>query len=428
MKIRKILFVHPKIKNLQKTYLNYPLGIALLASMINQKTDILIYDENIESNKFINIIESYTPDAVCFSMTTSSYCSGLELLKDIKKFDKKILTIAGGSHATALPYEVISDGFDYVITGRCDGNLIDLLRYIEISEEKINAQKILNGKPCHVDNHPKIKREYFKLGCYNNHSIFTSLGCPYNCAFCSNHSNNVQMRSIENVIKEIYTIVDDEKDIFFIDDVFAHKKSRIIEFCNSVKKNNIKMKFMVQLRCDSVDELILSHLADIGCKRILIGAESGSNKSLSIVDKKQKEKTIRQAIFIIEKYGIIARTNWIIGLPGSYQDQKEFLKIIDYCRPSEISIHPLIPFPGTKIWDNPHEYGIKILNRKNYEVFNMNIISNNFKYECTGKNGIKPLLLDIYDNLLTLGYQPINKGMNQQYVFNMPIINEHYSI
>jgi len=64
-----------------------------------------------------------------------------------------------------------------------------------------------------------------------------------------------------------------------------------------------------------------------------------------------------------------AKTGWIYGLPGSLDEQYESIEFMLELRPHEISIHQLIPFPGTIYYNDPARFGIRIANPTAFESF-----------------------------------------------------------
>ena len=120
--------------------------------------------------------------------------------------------------------------------------------------------------------------------------ISSSRGCPFACSFCSVSMLNSRWRarSVENVIKEINSIYQNDKNIavVFIDDNFFVIPKRSLQIMRFLKSKNIKFIFATR-----VDQLIrakatLKEIKDCGCISIELGIENGSDSMLSRFNKK----------------------------------------------------------------------------------------------------------------------------------------------
>src|SRR5208282_3031323 len=87
------------------------------------------------------------------------------------------------------------------------------------------------------------------------------------------------------------------------------------------------------------------------------------------VNKKITTKSIRSGIQAAKKHGLRVKTGWIYGLPGTLDEQYESISLMRQLRPHEISVHQLIPFPGTEYYNRPEAYGIRIRDRKDFRSF-----------------------------------------------------------
>ena len=81
-------------------------------------------------------------------------------------------------------------------------------------------------------------------------------------------------------IPEIYK----RKNFFIIDDNFLFFKNRCIEACKVLKEYDVS--FYTVSRADAINEDVLKALKEAGCHTIAIGVESGSQKILDLLNKK----------------------------------------------------------------------------------------------------------------------------------------------
>jgi len=98
----------------------------------------------------------------------------------------------------------------------------------------------------------KFIPEIFKFGIQMG--MMTSIGCPFNCRFCSIKAcwKKMRFRKISNVLEEIKNLYYDYKvrHIDLFDDLFTINKNRLIEFREELKKEGLlgKISFSCQAR------------------------------------------------------------------------------------------------------------------------------------------------------------------------------------
>ena len=78
------------------------------------------------------------------------------------------------------------------------------------------------------------------------------------------------------------------------------------------------------------------------------------NKKMDLVKAKEYLKTLR-----LESIDI--KLLLILGLPGEPKDiARRTIDFIEEVRPSNVSLSILCPIPGSEIWRNPQQFGMKI--------------------------------------------------------------------
>ena len=141
------------------------------------------------------------------------------------------------------------------------------------------------------------------------------------------------------------------------------------EYVLGTLRGRARARFERQMRADRVDTVIATAMAEAGCQRIYFGVESGSEKILKDARKGMTKAQIRHGINAALEAGLRIKTGWIYGLPGTLEDQYESIDFMLELRPHEISIHQLIPFPGTIYYAEPQRFGIRIEDPKCFESF-----------------------------------------------------------
>ena len=190
----------------------------------------------------------------------------------------------------------------------------------------------------------------------------SSIGCPFTCSFCGVvpiFSARWQGKSAQVIHKDIIYL----KDKFggnafqFHDNNFFVSEKRAVEFAGLIAPE--KMKWWAEGRIDTMDHFTdesLQAIADSGCAMIFFGAESGSNKLLTQMDKggKQTGEKIKSFAARIKKFGIIPEYSFVLGLPADTEeqvwqqifDEVAFIKEIKEINPeTEIVIYVYTPVP-----------------------------------------------------------------------------------
>ncbi len=149
-------------------------------------------------------------------------------------------------------------------------------------------------------------------------TVLASRGCPFNCRFCFRdfYPRVYRTRSVENVIGEIKYILKKYKtDEIHFEDPFL-KRDWLMEFCDGLIREGIKIKWSCLMRVDNVDKELFFKMAEAGCVYILFGLESGCQELLNIVDKKTMLLQAKRAIKFSKEVGIETIASFLLGLPG----------------------------------------------------------------------------------------------------------------
>lgn len=208
---------------------------------------------------------------------------------------------------------------------------------------------------------PKLKDRPVSL-------ILTSRGCSFRCYYCVPnavswarelewkrfHNGNkppVKMRSPHNIAEEFKAIKSaGYKAVSIIDDMFLFGgKQRILDICRGLEP--VGLPFGGLSRCEFVlDDEIVSALARSGCQYIDLGIESLDQNVLNDIKKDLDVSKVRQAIDLLNKYGIEPKANIMFG--ASPLETKDTIQSTI----QTISSYPLnycmfliaTPFPGTE--------------------------------------------------------------------------------
>lgn len=209
--------------------------------------------------------------------------------------------------------------------------------------------------------------------------LITGRGCMGRCAFCyegGKEHTNLRIRIIDSCLKEIDYLVETYgvKYINIVDDTFILNRKRTEEFCNRmIDKYQGRIKWYCEARADILSKNIdiLPLLKQAGLVKIQLGGESGCQE---ILDAYKKGVTIEQLEFVTQKIveaGIpYVYANFIIG--GAFETESTFDRTLNFAKKLmriapghvEVSSSVFTPTPGSPMYNNPDEYGLKIIDKR----------------------------------------------------------------
>lgn len=362
-----------------------PINLVYLATWLNAHGfGAAIYDLEVSSADGLRqTLKSAAPLLAGITGMTTDIPAIKELCLLCRELNIK--TVVGGAHATALPAETLADaGSDFVIIGEGEKPLLELITALKNGggfepiaglaysrEGKAAANP--RGEPLDIDQLPVPDRRLLDkelyAGGYTTPGVpaggtvmFTSRGCPYRCAFCASQVINgprARLRSMEKVLLEVDDIAAlGYKHITVDDDTFALKKNRVLEFSAHLARNYPGLTWNCDARAGELDEEMLAAMKRSGCRKIAVGAESGSQRVLDGIRKGTTVGQIKETFRLIKKHGITAQAFFMIGHPDeNREDLAGTVKLIREIKPDLVSLAICVPLPGTENYLKAKEDG-----------------------------------------------------------------------
>ncbi|MCP3681913.1 MAG: B12-binding domain-containing radical SAM protein [bacterium] len=261
-------------------------------------------------------------------------------------------TVAGGSHPTNCPEDVLSIGYSGVVVGEGENCVEDMMR--------CKTGKLWSEDSFLLDDLPFPDRSLFPK--YDGPvPVMAGRGCPFKCVFCAG-SKDYRSRTPEDVVLEIMGIESD--DIIFYDDTFTMNGDWLEDFRLLIKEAGIKKRFRCSTRADKLTREKAQLLKEIGFKEVCVGVESGSQEILDIVSKKETVQQNSLARKICKEEGLKFKAYIMLGLPGeNHETVRETYVWIGIYRPDSIGLYMFNPLPGCDVYECPEKYDITF--RKN---------------------------------------------------------------
>jgi radical SAM superfamily enzyme YgiQ (UPF0313 family) len=449
----RVLFAVPCSHNPKQMYREYPLGVGYLATILEQQGHaVTIFDQNVEGPEdalLFDVIAREQPGIVGFSVITPNYPVARRQIQRLRREHPGIHIIAGGIHASLFPEDLVADGAEAVAVGEAEPLIAELVRSLEGGRGLSGLRGLVFRGPAgqairapggpraaRLDQVPVIKRSLYNLPRYAHHSMMASRGCPHHCAFCCNYTgtvrnNGVGVRGPEPVLAEMLHLRDHygAREIFFADDLFLLRKKDILKFCRVCADCRPGVKWAAQMRADKVDDEVAAAMAQAGCRRVYLGVESGSDRILSSARKGMTRAQIRLGARAARKAGLRVKTGWIYGLPGSLEEQYASIPFMLELRPHEISIHQLIPFPGTVYYRDPGRFGIRIADPRAFDSFCYGGLDGNIRFDYLSQSELGRLLEDTAKALEGAGYVSSDQARpDSEFIYTTPLNQQSMNV
>lgn len=204
-------------------------------------------------------------------------------------------------------------------------------------------------------------------------SIYTGLGCPYDCSFCAiraTYGGERKMRywKPDWVLKQIDHLVENYgiKTLKINDELFILDRRHFMPIAQGLLERKRAGKYQLNItsfaRVDSIKEEDLPILKEAGFNWFELGIESGTREVLDKANKGSygREK-IKNIVKKIHANGIDLCANFLFGLPGdTYESMQDTLNLAFELMPAFPSFFAAMAPPGSHLYDECIEKGIPL--------------------------------------------------------------------
>ena len=370
----------------------FPLSIvSLVPKLLKKKFRVHIFDERLQFN-CRERIEALLPDVVCFgvsSMTGFQILRAIEMVKFVRD-RSSVPVVWGGWHTSLLPEQSAnSEHVDYIVRGQGEETFSELAETLANGARAADLKKVRGitfkreGKLVTIPARPVIPinelepmpYSYFDVRKYRKYySYMSSQGCPMHCGFCADATvYNGKWFALESVrvVEELEYLVKRRTRhaniIWFIDSNFFVNKQRVEEICELILKKGLKFNWTAgghPKQMARYDDHFFDLLHRSGCYRLLIGAESGSQKILDYINKKA---TVEDNLTFVRKTTrakIQPDLSMMCGFPGAPEDDLRetitFMNEIKSISPkAKIKLFFFTPYPGSPLYVEALKQGYK---------------------------------------------------------------------
>ncbi len=372
-KTPEILLIQPPSNSVEDDRLEPPLGLLYVVSTLLEKNygNVSLLDmtgcptEQAIANKIVQIADADYYGISCF---TTNYYYVKRIVSHIKERRSTAFVALGGPHPTGMPEVTYQDsGADVVVVGEGEDAFADA---IAASLQRADPKGIIYGKGrANIDSYAFPARSVVDTATYSRRilgrpafSLLSSRGCIHHCIHCNSvvmggGSTGARYRTPDNVIEEIKTLRDECAYYRFNDDHFSGNP-KLEELL--LKLRDLDIKFRIFARVEDLDDRTCQLLKAAGCIHVAIGLESLNRDNLRVIGKKHQAGK-ETNVHIAKAHGLIVRASFMVGLP--YDNDQTVLASFREAASlglDEFAIYPLIPYPGTVVWQHPERFGYSI--------------------------------------------------------------------
>jgi radical SAM superfamily enzyme YgiQ (UPF0313 family) len=295
-----------------------PLGLLYLSSHLKAEgIDAGVFDGTFRTFRdFQDALDRHRPPVVGISVNMMTKRHALRMMAAARAAGARV--VVGGPDPPHYAEHYLDAGADVVVIGEGEKTLVDLLcggrdfspavpgtvvRAPDGTIVRTAARPLIAD----LDAQPRPDRDAVDIPAYLRAwraahgfgvvSLITARGCPYTCTWCSRSvfGTTHRRRSPANVADEVAGIVDRYRPdrLWYADDVFAMHRGWTIAYAAELQQRRLRLPFECISRAERIDDAVADALVELGCWRVWIGAESGSQR---ILDAMQRRVSLEQVV------------------------------------------------------------------------------------------------------------------------------------
>ncbi len=344
------LYEDPKELQIMKPYV--PLGILYISSHLRAKGFAVdVFDTTFSSRQeLFSLLRSTPPSILGVYANLMTRTNVLEILQVAKQAGWK--TVAGGPEPSAYIREYLEAGADVIVIGEGEITLEELLPALRDGStralERVNGiafrgeagtihQTLGRAQIPNIDAQPWPDRESVLIERYvetwrEHHgwgsvSLITARGCPYHCRWCSHevYGKTHRRRKPVSVVDEVESLLNRYQPdmLWMADDVFTIHHGWLYQYAAEMKRRGLRIPFECISRADRLNSQVIDTLAELGCFRLWIGSESGSQRVLDLMERGVTVEQVQTAVALCKSRRIETGMFLMWGYEGEDLDDIE---------------------------------------------------------------------------------------------------------
>jgi radical SAM superfamily enzyme YgiQ (UPF0313 family) len=363
----------PKELQIMKPYA--PLGLMYLSSYLGGKGfGVEIYDSTFGSQEeLFRILATERPATLGIYVNLITRGNALAILKRALACGWKV--IVGGPEPANYPDQYLAAGACIVVSGEGELALAALLGgappeqvpglYVRGSDgaarstgppellADLDAQPWPDRERVDIDHYLRVWRQHHGVGSV---ALISARGCPYHCRWCSHSTfgKTHRRRSAAGFVDEVEWVLNryHPDQLWLADDVFTIHHGWLDQYAAEMRQRGLRIPFECITRADRMNARVARQLAELGCYRVWIGSESGSQRLLDAMERGVSVMQVRDAVGQLRENGIQTGMFLMWGYEGEeIGDIEATYEHVKACRPDVFFTTVSYPIKGTPYYD-----------------------------------------------------------------------------
>lgn len=382
------------------------IGLAYIAAALErhgcQVKVVDMFAEKRSGSEIAEIARRFRPELVGMTVLTPSAPVCDALSRAIRAVLPDVKIVWGGVHADVFARDIVRQGVvdfcvhhdgeiticelvDAVASGEKDFAKIDGLTWVTT-----DGQAVTNKGRALLKDLDSLPYPAWHLFPYHRYGLLPfadmdkpvltmtgSRGCPYRCDYCSLlHTGKVYRRRDPIKLVDEYEYLVDRygvKQIGFVDPIFPLVKKDLEPVCREIVRRGLDKKcvWLSETRADRLDPETCEIMYEGGCRRVLLGIESGVDLLLGNVNKNLNTDKVREGVRNLRHAGIQSVGLFMIGLPGETPEMTR--ETIEFAVDLDLDFAKFaitVPFPGSKLFEDQWQKTLFRDDWENYTTFN----------------------------------------------------------
>lgn len=322
-----------------------PLGLLYVSSHLKEKGfAVTLFDSTFQTlADFVAMIRAQRPNLVGLYCNLMTKQNVLRMIAACRAAGARV--ILGGPEPASYAEQYLQAGADVVVIGEGELTLEELIprmqgdAHADLSDVSGIAYQNETGDIVRTATRPYIPdlsaqpwpdREAIDLERYlqtwqthhgvRSTSLITARGCPYTCTWCSHavFGQSHRRRRPEEVADEVEWLAERYRpdQLWYADDVLTIAPRWFLQYAAELERRGLRIPFEGISRADRLNEEIVDALAEMGCHRLWIGAESGSQRILDAMKRKAEVADIQEKTHLLQSRGIEVGMFIMFGYEG----------------------------------------------------------------------------------------------------------------
>ncbi len=392
------------------TAIEPPIWVGLLANGVRAKNyNVEILDceaEGLSATQAAKKIISINPKIIAIvvygqqpSASTQNMHGASKLCTELHDLGTSSFVLLIGGHVSALPEKTLrEEKCDFVTEGEGFYTILDLLECLKNDSAYENVrglwfregEGVITGPKAPLISSQNLETELpgmawdllpmDKYKAHNWHcldhinerqpyaSLYTSLGCPFHCAFCCINApfggSSFRYWNPDFMINQFDTLANKYgvKNVKIADEMFVLKEDHFLNLCKLLKERNHGFNIWAYSRVDTAKQKHMDALKAAGVNWIVLGIESHSKfVRQGVVKGKFEESDIAKTVRNFQNAGINVMGNYIFGLPDdNLESMQQTLDMAIALNCDWANFYSAMAYPGSELYSTAIKNGWKL--------------------------------------------------------------------